>query len=252
MISRTRGTVPIYINNRNWLTWPRAMARYFDDVPGTQVIIVDNASTYPPLLDWYESDCPYPVVRLDNNLGPHAPWGCGAILPPRIHCAYFSTPYYVLTDPDLELDSCPKDLILRLIEGYERYPDVTKVGLSLEIDDLPEDSLTAKTVIPWERNFWERKRDGQFFDASVDTTFAVYDVRVPCKGICLRSDHPYTARHLPWYLTRDNMSDEHIQYLSSATGGCWSVMLRRLIETNTSPAAGAAPAKGESGVAAVG
>jgi hypothetical protein len=232
MFSRGRGTVPIYINNRDWLTWPRAMARYFDDVPGTQVVIVDNASTYPPLLDWYAADCPYPVVRLDDNMGPHAPWTSGAILPPHVHLAYFGTPYYVLTDPDLDLQGCPKDLIPRLIEGYERYPEVTKTGPSLEIDDLPNDSLTAAAVIPWERQFWARRRDAQFFDAPIDTTFALYDIRVPCRGICLRSDRPYVARHMPWYLTRTNLSDEHVHYIANATAGSWSGMLQHLLKSD--------------------
>jgi hypothetical protein len=229
-MSRRPGTVPIYINNFNWLTWPRQMARFFEDVPNTEVIIVDNASTYPPLLNWYESECPYKIVRLPENLGPHAPWRSGAILPPVVHEGYFGTPYYVLTDPDLCLDDCPKDLVEHLIEGYERYPEVTKVGVGLEIGNLPSDSIVAADAVAWERQFWANRRDGQFFDAAVDTTFAVYSIHVPCKGICLRSDRPYIARHQPWYLTPGNISDEHFYYIQRTIVGSWGGLLKQRVQ----------------------
>ena len=47
-------SIPIIINNRNLLTWPKAMVERISRYEGVgDIIIVDNGSTYEPLLDWY-------------------------------------------------------------------------------------------------------------------------------------------------------------------------------------------------------
>lgn len=222
------GTIPIYINNFNWLTWTRELASFFDDVAGVEVIIIDNASTYPPLLEWYDTQCRYRVVRLEYNHGCHAPWTSGTVLPREEHRSQFGSDYYIVTDPDLNFTGCPKDVVNVLVEGYERYPEITKVGVSLEIDDLPTDSLIGKPAAEWESQFWQRRRDSQFFDAGVDTTFGLYGAGVPCVGNCLRSDRPYTVRHEPWYLTSANLTEEHRFYFQNASFGHWTAVIQRL------------------------
>jgi len=222
-----KGTIPIYINNRNWLTSTREMADFFAQVPRCEVIIVDNASTYEPLLDWYNQGCPYKVVRLPQNSGSHAPWTSGAVLPAPVHRAWFGSDYYVVTDPDLRFEGCPRDVLDVLVDGYEAYPEITKVGVSLEITDIPQDAISAREVVAWESQFWTNRRDGRFFNAGVDTTFALYGVGIPCKGNCLRADRPYTARHLPWYFTLDSLTEEQTYYLQNATNGHWSKIFKQ-------------------------
>lgn len=230
MTKQRAGVMPIYINNFNWLTSTRRLAAFFDDVPNTTVVIVDNASGYGPLLEWYERDCPYEVVRLKDNIGCHAPWHCGAILPPEEHRRRFGGDYYVLTDADLSLDGVPKDLLDVFVEAFDRYPDVTKVGPGLEIDDLPANSPVMREVVAWEGQFWRHRRDERFYNAAIDTTFGVYRTGVPCKGVCLRGDRPYVARHLPWYITPKTLTDEQRFYVRSAVGGCWSNKLKALLD----------------------
>jgi hypothetical protein len=228
-----RGKVPIYINNFNWLTSTRELASYFDDVPGVEVVIVDNASTYPPLLDWYSS-CLYKVIRLQANSGEHAPWNCGAVLPPAAHRAFWGSDFYVVTDSDLSLCSCPKDLIHVLVAGSRAYPNLNKVGLSLETGDLPDESPTAVQVRQWESQFWRERQDGLFFKAAVDTTFALYSIDVPFATArrsdenSIRSDRPYTARHLPWYIIAEKLTPEEEYYLETARSGHWGRMLQNL------------------------
>lgn len=223
-----KGTIPIYINNYNWLTWPQALAEFFADIPQTEVIFVDNASTYPPLLDWYENECPFKVIRLDTNSGPYAAWKKGAILPSHIHRGLFGSEYYVVTDPDLSLEGCPKDVLERLIDGIERFPTANKVGLSLENENLPENSLLGMEAIRWEQKFWRNRFDDQFYKAAIDTTFALYSINTPQRKAmqnnqnALRSDRPYTARHLPWDLRPDNLSEEQLYYFESTQNGMWS------------------------------
>ena len=241
MTMARRSVIPIYINNFNWLTPTRALAGYFDDVPAAEVIIVDNASTYPPLLEWYRSACPYKVVRLSANGGKHAPWNSGTVLPAAVHRALFGSDYYVVTDPDLSLDACPKDLLEFLTAGLQRYPSSNKVGLSLEIDDLPSECPWAVEAERWERQFWTQRRDEQFFQAGVDTTFALYSVDTPhgtakrSDPNALRSDRPYTARHLPWYMKTDELTQEELYYFSSVRNGVWGKKWKERLDRDRVP-----------------
>jgi hypothetical protein len=225
------GKVPIYINNFNWLTSTKEMTSYFDDIPGVQVVIVDNESTYPPLLDWYAS-CPCQVVRLPGNFGEHAPWNCGVVLSPEAHRTFWGSDFYVVTDSDLSLGTCPKDLIEVLVEGSRAYPHLNKVALSLEIDDLPDESPAAVHVRQWESQFWRERQDARFFKAAVDTTFALYSIDVPFgtaqsqDGNSIRSDRPYTARHLPWYITFEKLTPEEEFYLETTRCGHWGRFLQ--------------------------
>lgn len=228
------GTIPIYINNFNWLTPVCGLAEFFSRIPGTEITIVDNASTYSPLLDWY-TDCSYRVVRLSENYGEHAPWKCGVVLSAAEHRTRYSSDYYVVTDPDLSLSSCPEDVLDLLVSGWRSYPFVNKIGLSLEIEDLPETSPLAEGVRHWESQFWRERRDGRFFDAWVDTTLALYHVDVPfaraqSTANSLRSDRPYTAQHLPWYIDLEHMTAEEEYYIRATRSGHWGSLLQRLLQ----------------------
>src|SRR5690606_28651899 len=139
-----------------------------------------------------------------------------------------------VTDPDLDLGLCPDDTIQHLINLLDRYQDLTKVGLSLEVNDLPSESPVYREALGWETPFWQTKRDWQCFDAPVDTTFAVYDRRRSpplAPGMqftrAVRSDRPFTARHLPFDLTKANITEEDCYYLRNAT---WSSTMSRYLQ----------------------
>jgi len=234
MSNAWRGVIPIYINNRDWLTTTRELVEYFAEISGTEVVIIDNASTFPPLLEWYDRGCRCKVIRLRQNHGCHAPWNSGAVLSPAMHRAWFGSDYYVVTDADLSLDGCPRDVLDVLVQGYESYADITKVGISLEINDLPADSISGNQAAEWEKRFWQNKRDDRFFDADIDTTFALYGTGVRCIGTCLRSDRPYTARHMPWYLTPGTLDEESRHYLTRATLGHWTRDMQKKLGTHFS------------------
>ena len=215
-----RGTIPVILNNRDRLTTTRGMAEYFDDVPGVQVLIVDNASTYPPLLDWYAS-CRYPVLRMPRNMGQHAPWDSGAVLNAAAHLDRWGSDWYVTSDSDLDLSGVPKDVIQRLMVGYDRVPDAVKIGLSLEINDIPE-CHRPYVIDVWERHYWADPLDDQFYRALIGHTFALYRRTTPHHKAMnydrpqLRANRPYTARHVPWYLTADNIDAENRYYFDHA------------------------------------
>ena len=70
--------------------------------------IIDNQSTYPPLLEYY-TRLPYPVYMLNKNVGHLSLWETGIF-------KQFKDSYYAYTDSDLEiLPNCPDDFIEKFI-----------------------------------------------------------------------------------------------------------------------------------------
>lgn len=93
--------VPVIINNYNLLTWPKEMVNRLKQWENIgEIIIVDNASDYEPLLEWYDTS-PCTVIRLESNMGHKAPWDSGVV-------SGLGTSVYAITDPDLDLSSTSK------------------------------------------------------------------------------------------------------------------------------------------------
>ncbi|MGL4364086.1 MAG: glycosyltransferase family 2 protein [Bacteroidales bacterium] len=206
--------IPIIINNFNRLECLQKLISRLETYGYKNIYIIDNASTFPPLLEYYEK-CPYQVFRLTENVGYLALWKT------KIY-KQFIRGYYVYTDPDvLMLDECPKNFLQKFYEILQKYPKCPKVGFSLKIDDLPDYFKNKQKVIAWESQFWNSKCEEGIFNAPIDTTFALY--RPFAKGGAsqdayhLRTDFPYQARHLPWYVDSKNLSDEDVFYINSIT-----------------------------------
>jgi hypothetical protein len=206
-------SVTVVVNNRDLLTWPRAMIGHierFDALAG--ILVVDNGSTYPPLLEFYRQT-PHEVVFL-GNLGHTAPWS------PEV-LARIATDYYVVTDPDLDLEDTPRDCLLHLMRCLQRFPRAGKIGLGLRFDDVPRESPYFHHVHSLERRYWELPLvDGLIRPAPVDTTFAIYHKallnRYAIGGA--RTDYPYTARHPPWSVVTPDAEFQY--YLDRANESC--------------------------------
>jgi len=203
--------IPIYINNRNRLTTTRKMVEYLLKVPEALPIIVDNVSTYGPLLQWYRY-CPAEVIYLTSNAGPWAPWTLDNLAR--------GGEYYVVTDSDLDLSNVPIDLLRMLRKGLTMHPRRIKAGLSLETCDLPQHLESTHIVQKWEQRFWQTRVDALWWDANVDTTFAMYRAGEGWSNVwpALRADRPYTARHVPWY----RLDDEEEHYFDQHADKRWS------------------------------
>jgi len=169
--------------------------------------MVDNKSTFEPLLEYYEQT-PYEVVRLGVNLGPQAIWSAD-ILGSISHDGP-----YVLTDSDVVPDeNAPFDAIERFGDLLTRYLDVDKVGFGLRIDDLPDPYRFRSEVVDWEKQFWEDEVEPGVFRADLDTTFALYRPTVRSHTFsALRTGFPYVARHIPWYVNSSRPSEEDEYY----------------------------------------
>lgn len=203
--------IPIIINNYNRLEMLSTLINSLTSKGYHNLYIIDNKSTYPPLLEYY-TKIPYPVYMLNKNVGHLALWKTGIY-------NQFRDSYYVYTDSDLEiLPECPDDFIEKFISLLQKYPKALKAGFSIRIDDLPDHYKLKEKVIEWESVFWKEEIEPNIFKALIDTTFAVYKPYFIGEPIdpdcfCIRTGFPYSVRHLPWYINSENLSEEELYYL---------------------------------------
>lgn len=200
-------TYPVVVIVRDRLDGLRQLVAWLERAGGVQIVLVDNASTYPPLVE-YLAATPHRVVRLEQNLGHRAPWLSGVVAE-----VGFDRPF-VVSDPDVVPDdACPLDAIAHLQRVLDAHPGIDKVGLGLRIDDLPACYAQADDVRQWEAQWWRDAVSPGVYRASVDTTFALYRPgRWHRLDNALRTGAPYVARHLPWYADSEHPTDEDRYY----------------------------------------
>jgi glycosyltransferase involved in cell wall biosynthesis len=176
--------------------------------PDEQIIIIDNGSTYPPLLEWYKTI--NVDVRFEKNEG---------------HLALWATQldkelgeFFVYTDSDIILpDDFPiewKFIMLNLLYSSS----YNKVALAIHIDDLPEHYRYKNQVIRNEARWWLEKFDYEMFDylykADTDTTFSMMrNFGDNCYKSLRISKPNMMCRHHGWYLDLDNLDEEEQYYL---------------------------------------
>ena len=216
-------SLPVFVIAHNRLTYLKRLLSWFEAAGVGNVNIIDNASTYPPLLDYLRA-CPHVVHRMPRNFGHLVLWESGSF------DTIISKQSFLLSDCDiLPVDECPSDVIDHLFEVLERYPNFTKVGLSLKIDDLPDCYALKSCVLEWERPFWEHSLEPGLYEAAIDTTFAVYRPGIPPSDLrwwrSIRTAPPYAARHLTWYVNTSMPSEEDIFYQTNVRemSSHWSV-----------------------------
>ena len=220
--------IPCLINNFNQLEYLIPMVDKLSSFDNLSLYILDNNSTYEPLLKWYHSlaNTKIQVIKLGRNSGHMAPWSTH--LTHRLAREYRS-PYYIVSDPDLDISLIPEDTIHLMIDVLTQR-EIFKVGLSIEIEDLPEHYPLKNEVTHWESPAWSQERKETYknktlYRTGIDTTFAMYNIfyteavykhlffeggiKFNCNFIntSLRLDRPYTARHLPWYLDYNALTE---------------------------------------------
>lgn len=195
---KTLYEIPIFIISYNRLEPLRQCIERYERDGYKNIYILDNASDDPVLIE-YLKRLKYEVYFLEKNWGHHVLWDCG------LFDDIIENQYYVLTDPDiLPIDECPSDYIEIFYKILQKYPQKTKVGFSLKIDDLPESYIFKYDIIRFESFYWERKLPFEkvIYDAPIDTTFALYRPgKIAVKKFFdgIRCGYPYIARHLGWY-----------------------------------------------------
>ena len=199
--------IPVIINNFNRLTTTKKLADDLYKLGYTDIHILDNKSSYPPLLEWY-NECPYKVERLDGNLGQLAVYNSGYINKFQGWVAY--------SDSDIELNSStPEGFIEKMVRVAEKYNKI-KAGLALRVDDIP-DTTYGKYVKWLESRYWKQELEPEVYNAHVDTTFSVIQVGQPFTYEAVRLAGNLTARHVPWYLDYEHLDQEEVYILQHSS-----------------------------------
>jgi len=216
--------IEVFVISYNRLTYLKKLIGWLENAGFEKINIVDNNSTYPPLLE-YLKKTEHRVHRFGKNYGHMAVWACGRFTD------IIDNEYYIVTDNDiLPIEECPQNVADHFKGILDRYKKFTKVGFSLKIDDIPDSYGFKENVLEWEYQFWEKKIADGLFDASIDTTFAMYrpgiypNQKKWWKSI--RTDFPYMARHLPWYEKSSEIDGEDLYYQKNIKNksSFWSVM----------------------------
>ena len=211
-IKRVDYNIPVYINNFNRLKYLKILIKKLESLGYTNINIIDNNSTYEPLLLYYQNECKYRVIKLNKNKGHLSLWKSWIYL-------QLLNSYYIYTDPDVvPCDDIPENFVETIINKMQSNNRIYKIGLSLRIDDLPDSNKNKDNVIEWESKWWKCKTNGMY-KAHVDTTFAIY---APWSWggsnehrDMYRMDRPFSAHHLPWYENSNEMTEENSYYRNS-------------------------------------
>lgn len=211
--------IPVFINCRDRYEPLLSLISWLEKEGMKNIILVDNQSSYPPLLEFYKKTN-YKVLRLGQNIGHRAPWDSGAIN------LYAKGKPYIVTDPDVIPDKNSHGAIKYFVKILNKYKEYNKVGFGLRIDNIPDCYDLKENVVQWESKFWEDKVDHDLYDALLDTTFALYRPNTPYTiEKALRTGGKYVAEHEPWYADSSNPSDEVRYYRTHANkdSGTWGL-----------------------------
>jgi GT2 family glycosyltransferase len=205
--------IPIIILSYNRVSCLRDQITAFESRGYRNLVILDNNSAYPPLLEYYKT-IPYEIIRLKENYGHTAFITQGVV-------RRFMGDWYAYTDPDIiPSEECPDDFMEHFHNLLMRHPQCLKAGFGLRIDDIPDHYLYKDELVGWEQQYWKMPVESEAYLAPIDTTF----------GLCrpgtaavwawsIRTGNPYTARHTSWYLDLKNLSEEEIHYTNNLLGG---------------------------------
>ncbi len=215
---RNPQSIPIIIINFNQLFYLKKLVDFLILRNFENIVIIDNHSRYPPLLEYYET-LPTNVIveRMTENLG-HMVFFENAELQKK-----YGRGFYVVTDPDINFyPDYPVDFMTKMLKLLIRYKlEVTKVGLALNLDDIPDHFTLKKKVLNWEKRFWENEVMKDVYKAIIDTTFAMYLPGFPQKfktnGFysALRIGGRYKVQHGGWYVNHKDLTAEQKFYQST-------------------------------------
>lgn len=220
--------IPLIIPNFNQKTYLINMINWWNYYThSAPVYVVDNASTYEPLLSFYDK-CKnvfnnVEIIRCEiNNCGENLK----AFLQEYIHGKY---QYYVISNPDIQPHpEVPENFLKIYVEVLNNY-SYHRVGLGLIYDDLPDFIDNKADVIKNEKSHWLNKqivatKQGKYkgYKTGIDLTFCLYKTQ---NGGWLTNKEGnnfanalrlFKAFHFGWYVGPQTAIDENINYFKTA------------------------------------
>lgn len=209
---------PIVILNRDRLNPLKEQVDVLRRKGYSNITIIDNQSTYPPLLEWYKESG---VDVFYNNITEnscHAFRDLVMIKHPKF--VEITSNWYVFNDSDIiPLETVPDNFIEDLI-NYAKKHNKSKVGMSIKIDDIDLNYPLNAWVHSYESTYWTNAildGDVELYPHPIDTTFAVHAPNaIPTwSNNTLRAGIPYIVKHAPFYYDPNNLPDDEKYYLSN-------------------------------------
>lgn len=223
--------IPLIIPNFNQLTYTINLINwwnyYTDNAP---VIIVDNKSTYNPLLNFYKHvnsiwDNVEVIKYKVNNCGDNL----NNLIKGRINNDYN---FYCISNPDImPYPSTPEnflDIFRHCIEKHNFH----HVGFGLKINDLPDYIDNTDLILQRQTPFYEKtkkiyinyeNKSYKGFKCPIDLTFAMYSSenggwRFPYNSRVKWNNalRLFTAFHLEWYVDPETKNEETDFYYRTA------------------------------------
>jgi len=228
--------IPVVILNKDRLEPLKLLVKSLKSRNYNNILIIDNESTYTPLLEWYKLSG---VSVFYNNI-PETLYDTGTFYRLSFELNHptfveIVKDFYVFTDSDVvPEEDTPVDFIDDMVKLCTELK-VHKIGLGLRVDNLPETSYTngVRTI---EEQYWTDKivyNEYELYRAPIDTTFAVYYPNTkPVWGHGFRMGGRYVARHVPWYYDIKNLPEDELYYLKNLKpnrGPTYSMQVKKSI-----------------------
>lgn len=160
--------------------------------------IIDNKSTYPKLLDYYDEEYEFFLHKMEKNCG-HLVW--------KKEMYYTFPQYFIISDPDLEYNKNLPDNFIDILKNVSNQYKKGKVGFALDISDShlfysDKDYCEGTSIENWEKRFWLRKIEHpqyELYNAPIDTTFCLVNKEFEEVNNAIRIAGNFTCKHIPWY-----------------------------------------------------
>ena len=224
--------IPLIIPNFNQMVYTINLVNWWNYYTNNApVFIVDNKSTYKPLLIFYKNVkniwSNVEVIRYRVN-------NCGKnltnLIRNKINPHY---KYYCISNPDImPHPTTPEnflDIFKHCIEKYEYH----RVGFALRINDLPDYITNTQLILKRQSDFYDKRKrvyveygDKNYkgHKAPIDLTFAMYSSEnggwiFPYNSRTKWNNalRLFTAYHLEWYIDPNTRSEETDYYYKTAT-----------------------------------
>ncbi|TWO34380.1 glycosyltransferase [Seonamhaeicola sediminis] len=216
--------IPIIIISFNQLYYLEKLVTFLLEKDYRNIVIIDNKSTYKPLLQYFKTiEHKVTLYRLKTNNGHLSFWREEELV------EKYTKGYYVVTDPDVvPIKDCPEDFILQFRKLLDKAWNITKVGFSLKIDNIPDVNPNKSKIISWESKYWTTKIHNLAFKAEIDTTFALYRPRYKYQlkdfTKAWRTEYPLQAIHGGWYIDINHLTEEQEYYIQTANqSASWNI-----------------------------
>ena len=213
--------MPVFVVVRNQLSYTKKFIERLECY-ASNITIIDNGSTYGPLLDYYANEYKHQLIKLSENIGPRKSLHLPEVKAHRI---------FGFTDPDMGLNDDLPCLFLEFLMELTKEKKVFKAGMALNITDLDPELTVYHPHAPKQKYISVAEHEGKFwtneeiwnhvaiYHAAVDTTFSVVNLD-HFKGDFLRPavrvGGPFTAEHLPWRGSWLNEAEKEFYYKNNA------------------------------------